>query len=634
MAVAAIATAGLVAVRAVDDDTRADERDEAAVQAAAAAEPSTPAPGEDASVQVEMMLNAERAEWQPEGGGTGTLVLDDVDPRLVMMAVAPRRETVVVPVSMLAANWEPLFASTGNETNILLAAEQDGRRELVPFRARLVDGHPSGRQLSFAVSALDQGAHTLDHLGDAAATLEGVSVLVDPTITDQIKAMWDALVAFFTGQNYELPPNPTYDEDGKTYYTDGFDFESEHAKTYKGPPGGDITDPANRTFVQNEVIDAFEGDVDSWLFGDDDIGWLLKPGTSYDGLSLFDGSPGVRISGSADARTAVTDSAFFEMNLKRLEISNGDIGGLNMRGTATDVVQIDNSAFDTVDFTGATLGSGDATTSPAERSTVSNSVFENVSANEATRSPIDDNKPDRAAGDPGVELRNIDFTSVSFRNVNLGSTTAESATFQGCGLSGVDFTGSIFNGGTGQEPGEIFEPTFDNSILENVSFDRAFLDTVSFRGVDFSGGGISFDGAVLSNVDFTGATGLQNIDWSTVTIAGDVYGLESVAHQIDFGDHPEYFRYLTFDGEKPEIDADTGFDIDPNEGWLIDPGTGVRVERDGFSGELVPVDPVTREPFTSPDGNQLKYDGEKIFDPVDLDAHYEVDYFSGELEIG
>jgi uncharacterized protein YjbI with pentapeptide repeats len=588
---------------------------------------STSVPPGATGVQVEMMLNAERAEWQPAAGGEGTLVLDDVDPRLVLMAIAPRRETVVVPVSMLAANWDSLFAATGNETNILLAAEDDGRRKLVPFRARLLDGHASGRQLRLAVSPLEGGAHELDRLGDAAATYSGISVVVDPSITDQIKAMWDALVAFFTGQDYDLPPNPTFDTNGTISYSDGFDPENERAATYKGPTGADVTNPEDRDRVQGEVVDAV-GNVLRSPFGDDLRGWSLLPGNTYDGLALFDATPGVFVNGDSEARTVVTNSAFFQMNLDRLDMRNADVGGLNMRGTTAESLTIENSAFDKVDFTGSTFGSS---VEGPSRSSVTNTVFENVSANEATRSPLDDNAPDSASRDPGADFRNVDFTSVSFRNADFANSHVEATTFQGCGLFGVDFSDALFEG-TPTDPTERFEPTFDNSILENVNFDRAVVENVSFRGADFSGGGVTFDGATLRNVDFTGATGLQDVDWTKVTIDGPVYGLEPVSTQLDLGEHREYFRYLTFDGQRPEVDPDTGFDIEPETGWLVDPGTGVRVERDSFSNELIPIDPLTEEPMRALNGDPLVYDGARVFDPEDMDATYNIDYSTGELK--
>jgi uncharacterized protein YjbI with pentapeptide repeats len=616
LAILVISPIALVVVRAAGDDNPVE---------GAIAEASTSVPSEDTGVQVEMMLNAERADWQPESGGAGTLVLDEVDPRLVLMAVAPRRETVVVPVSMLAANWDRLFASTGDETNILVAVEDDGRRKLVPFRARLLDGHDSGRSLRLAVSPLQGGAHALDDLGDVAASYSSVSVVVDPSVTDQIQAMWDALVAFFSDKDYDLPPNPTFDTNGTISYTDGFDPLNEKAATYKGPTGADITNPADRDRVQNEIVDAV-GNVTTSPFGDGLRGWALFPGNSYDGLALFDATPGVFVNGDPELRTEVTNSAFFQMNLNRLDIRNADVGGLNMRGTVAESVTIDGTAFDKVDFTGSTLGSGEETA----RSSITNTVFENVSANEATRSPVDDNAPDRASLNPGLELRNVDFTSVSFRNADFAHSHVDATTFQGCGLSGVDFSDSLFEG-TPTDPTERFEPTFDNSILENVKFDRAVVENVSFRGADFSGGGVSFDGATLRNVDFTDATGLQYIDWTKVTIDGPIYGLEPVSTMLDLGEHPEYFRYLTFDGQRPAVDAETGFDIEPETGWLVDPATGVRVERDSVSNQLVPIDPTTEEPMTALNGDPLVYNGTEVYDPEDIDATYNIDYWTGEL---
>jgi uncharacterized protein YjbI with pentapeptide repeats len=625
LGVAVLAPIGVATGLAVADDTPAGRGGDASVRTASV-ETSTAGSSEAAGVQVEMMLNAERADWQPGSGGQGTLVLDEVDPRLVMMAVAPRRETVVVPVSMLTANWQKLFASTGNETNILVAAEDDGRRKLVPFRARLIEGEDSGRQLRLAVGPLQGGAHELDALGDTPVTFEGVSVVVDPSITDEIQAMWDALVAFFTDKDYELPPNPTFETDGTISYTDGFDPYTEQAATYKGPTGADVTNPADRDRVQGEIVDAV-GNVLTSPFGDGLRGWALLPGNTYDGLALFDATPGVFVNGDSELRTEVTNSAFFQMNLNRLDIRNADVGGLNMRGTAAESVTIEGTAFDKVDLTGSTLGSA---ADGAARSTVTNSVFENVSANEVTRAPLDDNAPDRASKNPGSGFHNVDFTSVSFRNVDFANSHVESTTFQGCGLSGVDFTNARFEGRP-TEVTETFEPTFDNSILENVKFDKTVVENVSFRGADFSGGGVSFDGAILRNVDFTDATGLQYIDWTKVTIDGPVYGLEPVATQLDFGEHPEYFRYLTFDGERPEVDLDTGFDIEPETGLLIDPATGVRVDRDDFSGELTPIDPTTGAQMTALNGDPLVYEGKIVYDPNDMDAAYRIDYATGEL---
>jgi uncharacterized protein YjbI with pentapeptide repeats len=586
-----------------------------------AAKQPPPAPR---AVQVEMMLNAERASWRPNGrsDGHGTLTLDAVDPRMAVMALAPRREIAVVPASMLGANWTRLFRTTNNKTNIIVALEHEGRRKLIAYRARLLAKHPSGRQLSFAVSPLKRGAHELDRLGPAPTSYEGVSLLVDPTITDQIKSMWDALVAFFAGTSYKIPPNPTYDQDGHTYFVDGFDPFNEEAATYKGPTSGDITSDTDRERVQNEITDAV-GNVGRRVFGNDLRGWNMFAGRSYDGLALFDDTPGVFVDGDSDNRTEVTNSAIYEMNLHQLEVRNADVAALNLRGTSAGQVTIQNSAFDTVDVTGATLGS------EAGRSSVGNSVFEGMSGNEATRSPDSDNKPDHSDGEPTI-LRNVDFTSVSFREVKLRGSFVDGTTFQGCGMFGVDFTGATI-AAEAADPDHPFQPSFDNSILENVRFDRAELKDVSFRDADFSGGGVSFDGAVLRNVDFTGATGLQSIDWTKVEIGGPVYGLEPVASLLDLGGHPEYFRSMTFDGNVPDIDASTGFDVDPRTDLLIDPATGVRLDRDA-NGALVPVDPATREPLRALNGDPLIYDGHSLVDRDDPEVDYHVDYASGRLE--
>ena len=87
-------------------------------------------------------------------------------------------------------------------------------------------------------------------------------------------------------------------------------------------------------------------------------------------------------------------------------------------------------------------------------------------------------------------------------------------------------------------------------------------------------------------------------------------------------------RSITFDGERPKVDADTGYDVDP-DGYLIDPASGVRLAEVG--GGLQPVDPFTGEPL-SVDGHDLAYDpiDGTLYDPITAKP-YEVDYTSGRL---
>jgi pentapeptide repeat protein len=174
----------------------------------------------------------------------------------------------------------------------------------------------------------------------------------------------------------------------------------------------------------------------------------------------------------------------------------------------------------------------------------------------------------RFEGGQSIVFNNTDFTFVTFQNVDFGDAAAFSTTFQACGLQDVDFRAAQISGRSPTTRGDTFEPTFDNSIMEGVSFDGATLANVSFRGVDFSGGGNTFNGATLENVDFTGATGLQNIDWEKVNVTGNVYGLAEYAERMRLED-PSYVRSLTFDGVVPEIDPDTGWDIDPETGYLM-----------------------------------------------------------------
>ena len=198
-----------------------------------------------------------------------------------------------------------------------------------------------------------------------------------------------------------------------------------------------------------------------------------------------------------------------------------------------------------------------------------------------------------------TRFRNLDFESVLFERVSLQKAEITGTTFQGCGLSSVDLRGASIVG-TATDPGDPFDPTFADSILEDVKLDGAHLENVSFRDAHF-GKGVTLGYATLKNVDFTGAEGLQNIDWSTVSIEGPVYGLEPVLGTISWRDHPEYLRTFTNDdGVRPWVDGESDYDVDPATNVLTDPATGVRLDRTD-QGELRPIDPQTRGVPESPE---------------------------------
>jgi hypothetical protein len=116
---------------------------------------------------------------------------------------------------------------------------------------------------------------------------------------------------------------------------------------------------------------------------------------------------------------------------------------------------------------------------------------------------------------------------------------------------------------------------------------------------------------------------------SGATIDGNVYGLSFYEGELNLAD-PSYLRSVTFDGEVPEIDEATGFDTEPDTGYLIDPATGVRLERDEISGNLNPVDPETGSQLTDSWGDPLIWSADTgLTDP--LGNPYQVDMETGEL---
>lgn len=231
----------------------------------------------------------------------------------------------------------------------------------------------------------------------------------------------------------------------------------------------------------------------------------------------------------------------------------------------------------------------------------------------------------------GCGLQDVRFDGANLQQDPAASATFENSildnvSFKDASLRNISFAGSELRGPESAANGGAFAPLFDGATLNPVSFADTQLENVSFAGLDMSN--VSLDGAVLSNVDFTGASGLQLVDWSKVTVEGNVYGLHNYEPLIGEPGNPDFFRRYTIDGKVPGIDPATGFDIEPGTGFLIDPDTGVRTQSDGEGG-LVPIDPQTGEVYQDPDlGGDLSYvDGRLL--SADGIHEFTVDYETG-----
>jgi uncharacterized protein YjbI with pentapeptide repeats len=577
-------------------------------------------------VQVEIVLTAREARWRPgDRRGTGRLTLDGVAPRMVMMALAPRRELAVVPASLLGANWNRLFRRTEGQTNGVLSVVIRGRPRLYAVRLDLSRRHPTGERLVFKTSPLRRTAHSLRSPGRTGRTWEDATLLIDPEITDAIRAMWAALVSYFSGTETAVPDNPTSrTADGGRVFDNGLDpFDGD--AIYKGPWEAPINTEAEWQRVQEANLNGVAGWCCDLSHEAPNLGFRVY---GYDGLALFNHDFGA-ISFeplSEGARMDITNSAMFEINAESVSLERADVGGLNMRGLSTGQFNVSNSLLQSVDMTGAVIDS-------EARSKIENAAFVDVTANREVRDA--NGTPDKGterAFDRGAPLQvwNTDMTWVTFKDVELRGGQFESTTFAGCGFQSVDLTGAAIRGDLPVEGGR-FQSTFNNSIMENVKLDRAVLTNVSFRGVDFSGGNVSLDGATLNNVDFTGATGLQNIDWTEVTVSGDVYGVAQYGLEIGNVQDPNFLRSITFEGTIPRIDPETGFDVQPGSDLLIDPASGVRFARDSFSSALNPVD-ADGTPLRDPqDGTELQYTPDRDLINPKTGDRFEVDYESGRL---
>ena len=571
---------------------------------------TAPGTGRPDAVQAELALTAQRARWRPAGGGRGRLVLEDVGPRMTVMALAPRREHAVVPASLLGASWRGLFGSSRAATNVIVSARVGGERRLLALQARLVRHHRSGERYEFAVSGLERGGHRPATLGRRRAVLEDVTVLVDPSVTDAVRALWDALVAFVGPQIWDPAPNPTADTiDGKTVTNGG---------AFPGLPGGlNVQDPTTWEAAERSALDAVGARLTADFVGRSTLYSTRLDGEAYDQVALFSSQnfDAIIVGGLEGRRTELTNSAIFEVQARSLSFTSAEIGGLNLRATMTPDFVVANTVMKDVDMTGAIFSGG----------SVSNSVLDTVNSNRRVRGP--DQTPDLASDRGFAHFSDMSFTSTLVRDSQLPRAEILQTTFEGCSFLNVDLSRSSIQGSR-TLPGMQFEPTFDNSILEATRFDGAQLENVSFAGVDFSGGGVSFDGARLDNVDFTGATGLQYVDWTKVIVDGPVYGLWEVASMLDLQGHPENLRSLTTDGIRPDVDLQTGYDVTP-DGLLVDPDTGTRLTRDGD--ELVPIDPSTGTRLSAADGFPLDWAEGRLLDTRAPEVDYRVEYRTGEL---
>jgi uncharacterized protein YjbI with pentapeptide repeats len=449
---------------------------------------------------------------------------------------------------------------------------------------------------------------------------EDATLYVDPTITDAVKALWRALLEFFSGETLAVPDNPTTRTGNTITYG--------NRGVYQGPPTADVSSAAAWQRVEQEILTG----AGARNFGD-----LTQaaPSLSFTGLDALNGAAlfnhdftSISFEHAEGGAEQVRNLAIFDSRVETLSFERSEVGGANFRALDARTFNVTNSAFDTVDLTGSSIG-----TDPAEtRSTVRNAAFVDVETTRRVTDPSgnEDAATRRFEAGQSIVFNNTDFTWVTFQNVDFKGLNAFSTTFDACGLQAVDFRGAQIGGRSPTTRGDRFEPTFDNSIMERVSFDGATLGNVSFRGVDFSGGGNTFNGATLENVDFTGAIGLQNIDWEKVTVRGNVYGLAEYAQLMRLED-PAYVRSLTFDGVVPEIDERTGWDIEPETGYLIEPRSGVRL--DPGTDPPAPIDGVTGEPLRDPQtGVDLVFDRDsgRLINPQ-TGREFRVDYETGRL---
>jgi uncharacterized protein YjbI with pentapeptide repeats len=601
-------------------------------------------------VRVEIVLTAHDAYWRPGARrGSGRLVLDRISPRMVVMMTAPRQRVAVVPASLLAMSWERLFRRTRGRTNAVLSYDVRGEPRLSPLEVDLGRRYASGKRMSFAVRRLRHTAHSSPHFGPKPRRFEPVTLVVDPIITDAIRAIWDALIELLFGEEVAAPPNPTWrTADGRLEFRNGAPAGAD--PIYAGPLEARIdTDLAWRSTEANILSGAgpwVGSDSSGRATSADPLrepgGNILFEGKFYNGLALFNHTFGTLTfeqppSNVIPPSARIRDLAVFEVDADAVTFELADIGGLNMRATSIGTFNLAHTAVQGADLTGAKLGS-----ETGARGKVENAVFIDVTANRSVR--LDDGSPDRATemiegADAPIVIRNTDVKWVLFQNADFAEASLESATFAGCSFLNVDLTDALIRGVDPALNGNRFEQTFDNSIMENVKLDGAQLRNVSFAGVDFAAGTVSLDGADLANVDFTGAKGLQHINWNSITVSGRVWGLGDFGGLVNTFD-PNLLRSVTFDGGErgrivPEVRqfGDTLYDVEPAHDWLIDPDTGVRLLVDEEAGELIPMDPFTEQPMIDPQTKDpLRYEGGRLFN-LETDVEFRVDFETGRLEL-
>jgi uncharacterized protein YjbI with pentapeptide repeats len=572
------------------------------------------------AIQVEFALTAREARWTPSTPrGRGRLTLERISPRMLMMASTPRRELAVVPAGLLATNWKRLFRRHDGRANVVLSLPVAGAPRLFAMRLELLARRRAGERMTFRVLPLRHTAHRPLPLGRSPHVWKDATLYVDPTITDAVKAIWRALLAFFSGETLAVPDNPTTRTGNTITYG--------NRGVYAGPQTADVTSDAAWQRVENQILTA----AGARGFGD-----LTQaaPSLSFEldalnGAALFNHAfTSISFEHAVGGTDQVRNLAIFDSTVETLSFNRAEVGGANLRALDARTFNVTNTAFDTVDLTGSSIG-----TDPEEtRSTIKNAAFVDVETTRQVTDPSgnEDTATRRLEAGQSIVFNNTDFTWVTFQNVDFKGLNAFSTTFEACALQNVDFTDAQIAGRvSGRAMPNTFEPTFNNSIMERVSFDGATIANVSFKNVDFSSGGNTFNGATLENVDFTGATGLQNIDWTKVTVAGNVYGLAEYAELMHLED-PAYVRSLTFDDIIPEIDRDTGWDIEPDTGYLVEPRSGVRFE----AGDPPrPIDPVTGNPLRDPDtGRELVFDRDsrRLLNP-DSGREFRVDYETGRL---
>jgi uncharacterized protein YjbI with pentapeptide repeats len=569
------------------------------------------------AVQVEFALTAREARWTPgTPRGRGRLTLDRISPRMLMMASPPRRELAVVPAGLLAANWKRLFARHDGTANVVLSLPVAGAPRLFAARVRLLARRRSGEGMSFRVLPLKRTAHRPLPLGRSPHVWEGATLYVDPTITDAVKALWRALLEFFSGETLAVPDNPTTRTGNTTTYG--------NRGVYQGPDTADVSSAAAWQRVEEQILNSTGAWIGDLTQAAPSLTFRLG---SYEGQALFNHDfTTISFEPIQSGAEQVRNLAIFDSRVETLSFNRSEVGGANLRALDARTFTVSNSAFEAVDLTGSSIG-----TDPAEtRSAVQNAAFVNVETGRRVTDPSgnEDTATRRFEDGESIVFNNTDFTFVTFQNVEFRGAAAFSTTFQACGLQEVNFKAAQISGRSPTTRDDRFEPTFDNSIMEGVIFDGATLGNVSFKGVDFSGGGNTFVGATLENVDFTGATGLQSIDWTKVTVRGNVYGLAEYAELVRLED-PAYVRYLTFDGVVPEIDERTGWDIEPETGYLIEPRSGVRFAPD--TDPPAPIDP-DGNPLRDPDtGVDLVFERGRLVNP-DSGREFRVDYETGWLE--